>query len=108
MGQKNTPNFGEDLFFLFFLEITWFSLNIASIQFKTNENSGQVRLRLNETSKKAPLPLRNPGYATDRTTTTVLCFFSPSFRLRLRHCQLYFKPKNKGTTTCLQLANDYM
>ena len=31
---------------------------------KTNENLGQVRLRLNQTSKKAPTPLRNPGYAT--------------------------------------------
>ena len=36
----------------------------ASIQLKPNENLGQVRLRLNQTSKKAPPPLRNPGYAT--------------------------------------------
>ena len=37
----------------------------ASIQLKPNENSGQVRLQLNQTSKKAPPPLlRNPGYAT--------------------------------------------
>ena len=35
----------------------------TSIQLKPNENSSQVRLRLNQTSKKAP-PLRNPGYAT--------------------------------------------
>ena len=69
-GQKNAVNFGGDL--LFFLEITWFwtekRSKFASIQFKTNEHSGQVRLRLNQTSKKAPLPLRNPGYATDRHT----------------------------------------
>ena len=129
-GQKNILNYGKDLFFCFFLEITWFwtekhsefrrrpffsffwrspgfHWRIASIQFQTNENLGQVRMRLNETSKKAP-PLRNPGNATDRTTTTVLCFFSPSSPLRLRHCQLYFKPKNKGTTTCLPLAYDCM
>ena len=29
----------------------------ASIQLKPNENSGQVRLRLNQASKKAPPPL---------------------------------------------------
>ena len=47
-----------------------------------------------------------PSY--NRTTTAVLRFFSPSSRLRLRHCQLYFRPKNKGTTTstCLPLAYD--
>ena len=43
----------------FFLFLFWrspgFHWTIALIQFKTNENSGQVRLRLNETSKKAPL-----------------------------------------------------
>ena len=53
-GQKNALNFDEHLFFLF-LEITWFSLNnIASIHFETNEISGQLRLRLNHTSKKPP------------------------------------------------------
>ena len=36
----------------------------ASISFKTNENLGQVHLRLYQTSKKAPPPpLQNPGYA---------------------------------------------
>ena len=53
----------------FFLEITWFWTEklseFASIQLKTNENLGQIRWRLNQTSKKAPPPLRNPGYATD-------------------------------------------
>ena len=44
----------------FFLEITWFwtekRSEFASIQLKTIENSGQVRLQLNQTSKKAPPP----------------------------------------------------
>ena len=59
-GRKNALNFGEDPFFL---EITcsWTEKHseIASIQLKTHKNSGQLRLRLNQTSKKDPLPLRN-------------------------------------------------
>ena len=65
----SSPKVGEDLFFLkitcfwtekpfhsfFFLEIT-FDRKTASIYFKTNENLGQVRLRLHHTSKTAPLP----------------------------------------------------
>ena len=58
-ARKKLLNFGEDLFSL---RSPNFYRKIASIQFKTNENLGQVRLRLNQTSKKAP-PLRNPGYA---------------------------------------------
>ena len=45
----------------FFLEITWFwrekRSEVSSIQSKTNENLGQVRLRLIQISKKPPPPL---------------------------------------------------
>ena len=51
--------------FFCFLEITFFwsekRSEFASIQLKTHENSGQLRLRLNQ---EPPTPLRNPGYAT--------------------------------------------
>ena len=55
-GQKKPLDFGEDLFFLFFI---WRSPNfhwkIASIQFKNNENVGQVRLWINgSTFQKSP------------------------------------------------------
>ena len=44
-----------------------FARKTASISFKSNEKLGQVRLRLYQTSKKAPPPrLRNPGYAPAR------------------------------------------
>ena len=59
-GRKNRFNCGEDLFF-------WRSPNFdtksASIWFKTDENLGQVCLLLFPAFKKAPSPLRIPGYA---------------------------------------------
>ena len=94
-GNHLFLSFGEDvefrwrLVFFFFLEINclfsarkslwvsaktffvWSSPNfhwkIASIQFKTDENLGQVLLRLDQTSKPPPPPppLRNLGYAPD-------------------------------------------
>ena len=65
LGRKNPLNFSEDLYF-------WsspdFDRKTASIEFTTEENLGQVRLRLHQTSKKSPPPpLRNPGYATAAT-----------------------------------------
>ena len=53
-GQKNTPNFGEDLFFSFFWRSPGFHWTIASIQFKTNENSGQVSFTVEWNFKKSP------------------------------------------------------
>ena len=41
-GQKKPSDFGEDLFFWRSPNFQW---KIASIQFRNNENSGQVRLR---------------------------------------------------------------
>ena len=59
-GRNNALNFGEDLFFLFVLEITSFwtekRSDFALIQLKVHKNSGQLRLQLNQTSKKAPPP----------------------------------------------------
>ena len=62
--QKNALNFGEDFFFGDHSILAEKRSEFASIQLKPNENSDQVRLQLNQTSKKAPPPLRNPGYAT--------------------------------------------
>ena len=42
--------------FFFFRRSPNFHWKIASIQFKTNESLGQVRFRLDQTSKKAPPP----------------------------------------------------
>ena len=51
-GRKKPSNFGEDLFF-------WrspkFDRKTDSISFTANENLDEVRLRLYQTSKKAPL-----------------------------------------------------
>ena len=73
LGRKISPNFGEDLFFIFyFLETTWFwaekifefpsfPRNFVSIYgqivwnwFKNNENSGQGRLHFSHSFKIAP------------------------------------------------------
>ena len=80
-GRKITLNFGEDLFFFFFLEITWFwaekpfefpsfPRHFASSfgqtvwnWFKINENSSQGRLHTSHSFKIAP-PFQNPAYAT--------------------------------------------
>ena len=49
----------------------------ASIQLKPNENSGQVRLRLNQTSKKAPQKrlLNKCGFFPDHITVIRVLLF---------------------------------
>ena len=78
-----SPKVGEDLFF--FWRSPKFDRKTASILFKTNEKLGQVRLRLYQTSKKAPPPLRNSGYAPDRKNARIR-FIT---KMRNLHCLFY-------------------
>ena len=63
--QKNALNFGEDFFFGDHSILAEKRSEFASIQLKPNENSGQVRLRLNQTSKKAPPPFFAKSWLRD-------------------------------------------
>ena len=79
-AEKTKPlNFGKDLFFFGDHLI----LTEKPPESKTNENLGQVRFRLYQTSKKAPPPLRNPGYATaiDNKVICAQCIHSYLIRI---------------------------
>ena len=75
----------------FFLEITRFwtekRSEFASIQLKPNENSGQVRLRLNQTSP----PLRNPGYTTVSSHSNNYSYVQFHAHIFNSSCSVFFR-----------------
>ena len=101
MAGKTVFNFGEDLFFWRSLD---FNRKTASIWFKTDENLGQVRLLLFSPLKKAPLPLRNPGYAPGIFSVLIFCHLIASEA----NCLMMYNFFLAITTSCLEETVTYM